>query len=237
MKEKLGMISFNQMRAARALLGWKQSDLAARSGFSLAALNNIERGVVSPRFSTMEIIQQAFEDNGIEFLADDGLRMRSERFDVRTFEGDERACVLSHFEDILQTLKKDGRPALYGGIDESYYVKHFRKECFDYYQEAIKYGLKERILICEGISQRYAPKQVSEYRALSKDLFGMISYAVYGNKYTLMLWGKKSRWIAIEHPGVADVHRQMFETHWKLGRFVPYTRPLYDIDLESGKFN
>jgi transcriptional regulator with XRE-family HTH domain len=227
------MMSFQQMRAARALLGWKQSDLARLSGFSLAALNNIERGVANPRFSTMEVIQQTFEKSGIEFTPDDGLRMRGERFDVQTFEGDERSCVISHFEDILKTLKNDDRPALYGGIDESYYVKHFRRECFDYYQEAIKYGLKERILICEGDKQRYAPKAVSEYRALPKDLFGMISYAVYGNKYTIMLWGKKSRWIAIEHPGVAEVHRQMFETHWKLGRFVPYTRPLFEIDLEK----
>lgn len=230
------MISIRQMRAARALLGWKQSDLALKSGFSLTALNNIERGIVSPRLTTMDLIQEAFERNGIQFSDDDGLKMRSEIFDVQTFEGTEAECVRSHFKDVFETTKRDGGMAFYGGVDESWYVKHYRRECFDFYNGMIKHGIRERVLICEGITQRYAPKSTSEYRALPKELFGMISYAVYGNKYTVLMLGKKSRWVTIEHPGVASVHRQLFENHWKLGRFVPYTKPLYDVDLETGRF-
>jgi transcriptional regulator with XRE-family HTH domain len=231
-----GMISIRQLRAARALLGWKQSDLAAKSGLSLTALNNIERETVSPRLTTMTIIQDAFEREGIQFTDDDGLKMRSEIFDIKTIEGSERDVVQAHLDEILTTLEKDGGTALYGGVEESFYIKHCRQECFDFYTQFKANKFKERILICEGVTQRYGPKETSEYRALPKELFGMISYAVYGNKYNIMMLGKKSRFITIEHPGVAAVHRQLFETHWKMARFVPFTRPLYDVDLESGKY-
>lgn len=231
------MISIRQMRAARALLGWKQSDLAKISGLSLTALNNIERSAVSPRFATMDLICESFEKNGIQFTEDDGVKMRSDLFDVRTFEGNERDCILTYFRDVLDTLKRDGGYAGYGGVDESFFIDHYRQETFEFYQELTREKLKEKILICEGVSRRYGPKSTSEYRALPHELFGMISYSVYGNKYTLLLTGKKkSRWISIEHKGVAEVHRQIFETHWKMGKYVPYTRPLYEDDLERSGF-
>ncbi len=72
------MIKGNQIRAARALLGWKQSDLAQASGLSLTALNNIERGAADPRVSTLGAIQAALEAAGVEFTDGDapGVRMR-----------------------------------------------------------------------------------------------------------------------------------------------------------------
>lgn len=230
----MNMMSLRQLRAARALLDWKQSELAIKSGFSLTALNNIERGAVSPRASTLDLIQKTFEQEGVKFTEDDGVKLRPDVFDVKTFEGSERDVVKTHFRDILDTAGPGGT-ACYGGVDEAYFIRHFRKECFEFYGAAQTIGLKERILISEGVKERYGPKNVSEYRALPKELFGLISYAIYGNKYTLIHLGKRSRWVSIEHPAVAQVHRQLFEAHWKLGRFVPYTKPLFDEDLEKFK--
>lgn len=64
------MISPSQIRAARALIGIKQSDLARGAGISLATLNNIERGVGDPRTSTLEAIERALAAAGIEFTGD-----------------------------------------------------------------------------------------------------------------------------------------------------------------------
>ena len=47
------MITFQQVKAARALLGWKQSDLAKASGMSLPAIARLEQGGSSPRFDTI----------------------------------------------------------------------------------------------------------------------------------------------------------------------------------------
>jgi transcriptional regulator with XRE-family HTH domain len=62
------MITAAQIRAARALLGWKQTDLAQRAGVSEISIKNIERGATDPRVSTLSAIQKAFEDGGVIFL-------------------------------------------------------------------------------------------------------------------------------------------------------------------------
>jgi transcriptional regulator with XRE-family HTH domain len=63
-----GVITAGQIRAARALLGWYQAELAQKSGISEYTLKNLERGVSDPRSSTLAKLQQAFEKAGVVFL-------------------------------------------------------------------------------------------------------------------------------------------------------------------------
>ena len=65
------MISSSQIRAARAIINVKQSELAKASGISLATLNNIERGVGDPRASTLENIEKALANAGVHLKRDD----------------------------------------------------------------------------------------------------------------------------------------------------------------------
>lgn len=67
------MITAAQIRAGRALLNVKQSELAKAAGVSLATLNNIERGVGDPRSSTLQAIERALKSAGIE-VDEDGVR-------------------------------------------------------------------------------------------------------------------------------------------------------------------
>jgi predicted transcriptional regulator len=62
------MISGKQIRAARALVGWKQRELAAAADVSEISIKNAERGVVDTRGSTLNAIQQAFDRAGVVFL-------------------------------------------------------------------------------------------------------------------------------------------------------------------------
>jgi transcriptional regulator with XRE-family HTH domain len=71
------MITPAQIKAARALVGWKQADLAKAAKLSLTALNNIERGEADPKSSTLLRIQQALEAAGIEFMPR-GARLREQ---------------------------------------------------------------------------------------------------------------------------------------------------------------
>lgn len=66
------MITAQQIRGARGLLGWTQGDLAKAAGISLPALNNLERRASDPRASTMRRIEQALVDAGIEFIDANG---------------------------------------------------------------------------------------------------------------------------------------------------------------------
>jgi transcriptional regulator with XRE-family HTH domain len=68
------MITAGQIRAARALIGWKQTDLAKASAVSEISIKNIERGVTDPRYKTLEAIQKAFEKAGVVFLEPGDMR-------------------------------------------------------------------------------------------------------------------------------------------------------------------
>jgi transcriptional regulator with XRE-family HTH domain len=62
------MITAGQIRAARALIGWKQTDLAKASGVAEISIKNIEREATDPRSSTLAALQAAFEKAGVVFL-------------------------------------------------------------------------------------------------------------------------------------------------------------------------
>jgi len=225
------MISIRQMRAARALLDWKQSDLAKVSGLSLTALNNIEREAASPRFSTMDLIRQSFERHGVAFTEDDGVKMHAETFSIRTLEGRDSVKLL--FDDVIDTLRKKGGEVVWGGTDESWFVKNRRNETFEYYDAMARHGLKERALCMEGTKKLYAPRATTQYHALPKSAFSATNYGVYGNKYCLSLFGKKERTVIIEHESVAETHRQQFEICWKMGKYITCEKSIYEEDREK----
>ena len=67
------MVTVEQLRAARGLLGWSQSQLAARAGLSLPTVKRLEAGF-GPRVSdeARGKMQRAIEAAGIEFLDENG---------------------------------------------------------------------------------------------------------------------------------------------------------------------
>ena len=58
-----------QSRAARALLGWSQGDLAKAAGLSLLTVRKFEKGRSDPYSRNLEAIRSALEGAGIEFIA------------------------------------------------------------------------------------------------------------------------------------------------------------------------
>ena len=64
------MLTSPQLRAARALLGWHQADLAKAAKIGLATIQRLEKGdgPVMGHVSTVMQIQQACERAGIRFL-------------------------------------------------------------------------------------------------------------------------------------------------------------------------
>jgi transcriptional regulator with XRE-family HTH domain len=69
------MLIGRQIRAARTLLGWSAAELARRAGVSWTTLQRAEAaaGVPLARVHTINAIQRALEDGGIEII-DDGAR-------------------------------------------------------------------------------------------------------------------------------------------------------------------
>jgi len=64
------LITSDQIRAARALLRWSGKDLAEKTGLGFSTLMRLEvlEGVPSAQAKTLETIQKAFENAGVEFI-------------------------------------------------------------------------------------------------------------------------------------------------------------------------
>ena len=64
------MLEAAQIRAARALLGWRQEELAKASGVGTATIQRLEnsKGPLGGYVSTVTRIQSALEQAGVRFL-------------------------------------------------------------------------------------------------------------------------------------------------------------------------
>jgi transcriptional regulator with XRE-family HTH domain len=68
--QEVTMISNEQCRAGRAVLGWTQTDLSGESGVSLRAIQEFEAGARKPNRTTLQGLLAALERHGIEFKED-----------------------------------------------------------------------------------------------------------------------------------------------------------------------
>ena len=66
------MITAEQCRAGRGLLGWNQQDLARKARVGIVTVHQLEARTSTPRRSTLEVIRRAFETAGVEFIDENG---------------------------------------------------------------------------------------------------------------------------------------------------------------------
>jgi transcriptional regulator with XRE-family HTH domain len=62
------MITPEQCRAARGLLGWSQQELAQKASVGVVTVHQLEAGSTQPRRATLEVIRRAFEAAGVELI-------------------------------------------------------------------------------------------------------------------------------------------------------------------------
>jgi predicted transcriptional regulator len=74
MQNSPGNIEVRQIKAARALLEWSQSDMAANSGVSLPTIHRLEAagGLLGGAPSTIDKIVSCLEVAGVEFIPENG---------------------------------------------------------------------------------------------------------------------------------------------------------------------
>lgn len=67
-------VSIPQVKAARALIGWSQEELASSAGVSLPTVKRLEAadGVLGGRATTGNKIKEALERAGVEFIDENG---------------------------------------------------------------------------------------------------------------------------------------------------------------------
>lgn len=216
-------ITTAQIRGARGILNWSQSDLAERTGISATSIGSIENGQSTPRANTLHVIQKAFEDASIEFIGREGVRIR--RSDVRVFEG--KNGFLSFYEDIYETLKEKPGEVLVSNVNERDFERWLGKENVDSHVSRMKKveGITYKITIREGDNYYLATPDYAEYRWIPKDQFASVPFYVYGDKLAIVLFNDEPTVIIIDYPSVSDAYRIQFNAMWHSAK-IPATQKI-----------
>ena len=212
------MPTIDQIRAARALLNWSQTDLAERAGLSQTGIARIESGVNQPNTSTLDKIQQAFDDAGIEFIADRGVEKR--RSEIRIYRGFDGFADFRR--DIVSVARSGPTTICVSNVDESQFDKWGAGAANDYYKnEIIKLDtLSFRILVKEG-DTNIKPFRNNTYRWLPKTTFGEISFFIYGNKTAIISFEDEDfNAFVISHEKITRFYMKEFNRLWDMSKEV-----------------
>lgn len=218
------MITIEQIKAARALLGWGQAELAKAARISLPALGNLERGAVMPRLRTLELIRQALEEAGIEFIDGPGVRKQREVLKIAMLEGPD--AVKRLFDDFYATLSKEGGELLVRGVSDRRFLKEAREPLVNYLRKVHRHKkMRARLLVCEGDTFFFGKPDTTIYRWVPKETFGLVPCYVYRDKYAVLLWGPPLRVVITQNPSLAETYRRQFEADWKRAQVPPKGLP------------
>jgi transcriptional regulator with XRE-family HTH domain len=217
------MITISQIKAARLLLEWKQSDLARVSGMSLAAIAKLEQGLGKPRLGTTLAVRGAFEKFGIEFIEDHGVDLRPEKFNVRILHGDQG--FFDVWEDYEKTLAEtNGGEVLLSNLDHEFMFDRYKEKLEEAILRRPSLNINLRGLVKDGDLVRIWPNEA--FRAIPGKIFsGLTPVYLYGDKTAIINFKDSLRIVLIENKSITEAFRQQFEYHWKNGKNV--TRPIF----------
>ena len=203
-------ITTAQMRGARGLLNWSQSELSKRTGISTTSIGNIEAGNTQPRETTLKLIRQAFENAGIEFIGTEGMRLKNDTIDI--YEGQQG--FLNFFDHVYQTVLTENAEILACNIDETIFEKWAGDQAENHLKRMKSVqGLKCKVLLKEG-DMNYIASDYAEYRWLNKDLFSAVPFYVFGNRLAIILFNEEPKIIVLNNISVTEAYKKQFMGLW-----------------------
>jgi len=206
------IVSAQQVKAARALLGWKQEDLAAAASLSLSAVRNFEVGYM-PRISTTVAIYKAIENAGIEFTQNDGVRRCTS--ELRLYRGADRCTEF--LDGVLEMVKEEQSEILLFVRD----VETLIQPCWSprgtnlQRFEKISQEVNVKCLLLDEFVPN-VPSCEFELRICTKEIIGPPCVFVYGNKYAYLIpeGHNDCMILAFNIITVALDYRNQFLTSW-----------------------
>lgn len=206
------MVHARQIKAARALLDWSQDDLALATGLSVTTVRNLESGDMSPRSATANVIRQAIENAGLEFIEPEGVRRRTD--EVKIYQG-LNSCD-EFFDDMLQTVReKSGEIVSIFKSPEAWMQScSITRGNFERLQRLSEIT-KIKCLLSEVLAPSILIPSL-QFRTISKQHIGPVSFFVYGDKHTVVLEEGSStfRFVVFNSSSMAQAYRNYFFSLW-----------------------
>jgi transcriptional regulator with XRE-family HTH domain len=205
------MITGRQIRAARSLLEWKADDLARKTGLTRTTVSNIEAGTVQPQEKSLANILSAFDKHGVEFLEDEGVKIRKQP--IKVFSG--KVGYRQFLDHVYETLSESG------GRIRQFNLSDANNLAFaDDYGQAhlIRMGtidsLDARVLTLEG--DNTFPATYCEYRWLGKDDKALAPFYVYGDYLAMPMYESphKRELLVIKSKLIVERYCEQFDKFW-----------------------
>lgn len=207
------MPTIEQIRAARALIDWSQSDLADHAGLSQTGIARIENGTNKPNSSTLAKIEAAFDKADVEFIGISGVKKRTG--EIRTLRG--REGFQQFMDDVYNTLKDKGGEIRVYNVDEKNWIKWMGEEGYkDHSQRMQDLGEKisSKILVQEG-DTFFIASNFAEYKWFPKELFNEQSIYSYGKKLALLHFTEDDVVVtALDNKEFAQGFKVLFDIAW-----------------------
>jgi len=208
------MLTASQIRAARAILNWSQTDLAKATNFSLTTIRKIEMGHISPRNSTMDTLYNVLRSSGIEFMEPDGVRRRPS--DLFVFES---AWGGTDFmEDMIRTARKSGGDILIVSPTAEAFAKYCNITSILKLDALIDVNNTVEIK-CLFSDENYPPFSTPrfQFRTISKNYADPVPFCTYGQKYAIAVPNGEpfSKLIVVEATKLALSARRHFLSLWE----------------------
>lgn len=207
------MISIEQCRAARGLIGWTQQDLANAAGLSKTAINNFEKGHSDIKIESLRAIRMAFESLNIEFLENDGLQRRKDK--IKMLSGPYMFGQL--LDDICENISKHGGTLRAYNLCRSSLREFEKPQCKHQLQRLLDLAPETRALSPQSPRlEALMPLNTAEKEippALSE---AAPTYYIYGHKIAFELKGQ-SAIIIVENKDVFERYAHDFNQTWENG--------------------
>jgi transcriptional regulator with XRE-family HTH domain len=220
------MLSIQQIRAARALLGWTQKQLAQAAGLSVRALNMIELEQVIPRAETLRQLYEAFSAQQIKFEADHGVKLLKDRLEISRLGGVANKEEL--MEDIITQLRWSGGLCSYVGPYEEEFVRINRSLLNIFYKKCWEYRIKEAIISAKGYTRFVA--RPAFYRWLEPELIGEMAFCVYSDTTALFTGSKGEQIVILRNKGIASYFLRQHKALWQRARELPFLSHMREFD-------
>lgn len=216
----LAMITGRQIRAARALLDWSPITLAHKIGLTRESIGKIERNDVQPREGTLSDILRVFDQFGVEFTDNSGVRLKPQGVEVLIGS----KGLQQFFNEVYEYARKYGGKIMQLGIDENLFWA-MGEDFSDAHRKRMAVLVRERqdikvqAILCEG-DTNFLASDYNQYRWISKDIFEPVPFYIYGETLAIMDFHTVPGPTILVHKfsAITNAYRKQFGAFWKLSQ-------------------
>jgi transcriptional regulator with XRE-family HTH domain len=208
-----GILKARQIKAARALLDWSQDNLAAASKLSVATIRKLEVGNISPRGQTNQLIREAFENAGLEFIDPNGVRQRPE--EITIYQGEMGAR--NFLNEVYETSRRTSSEIVqvWPSLKQLATLIGSNRQVHSERMISLQDRVDVKCIITED--RDFLPMSYVEYRFLSRHNIDSVQFYVYDDKCALIPFSTDDEYkiIVVQSRALSESFRRQFLSMWE----------------------